>query len=144
MRIWLAVRVIVSEALPPGIRVFALKEGVWVSSVEGALPLATALRAQLVESARLQRAGQGKGLKMDEIYNYLTSPRFGERIQRMVETWQALEEQVASEEPGDEAAMVRAPQATGAHARNDDGDVHRFLGHSSGGRSRKCPGWRWR
>ena len=97
-RVGSQVRVIVSEALPPEIHVFALKEGVWVSSVEGALPLATALRAQLVESARLQRAGQGKGLKMDEIYNYLTSPRFGERIQRMVETWQALEEQIASEE----------------------------------------------
>ena len=97
-RVGSQVRVIVSQALPPEIRVFALKEGVWVSSVEGALPLATALRAQLVESARLQRAGQGKGLKMDEIYNYLTSPRFGERIQRMVDTWQALEEQVASEE----------------------------------------------
>lgn len=91
-------RVIVSQALPAEVRVFGLKEGVWVSSVEGALPLATALRAQLVESARLQRAGQGKELKTDEIYRYLTSPRFGERIQRMVETWEALEQQVASEE----------------------------------------------
>ena len=97
-RVGSQVRVIVSQALPEEVRVFGLKEGVWVSSVEGALPLATALRAQLVESARLQRAGQGKGLKMDEIYRYLTSPRFGERIQRMVETWEALEQQVASEE----------------------------------------------
>lgn len=97
-RVGAHLRVIVSETLPTDIRIFALKEGVWISSIEGALPLALALRSQLIENARLQRAGQGKGLKMDEIYQYLTSPRFGERIQRMVETWKALEEQVNSEE----------------------------------------------
>ncbi len=91
-------RVIVSEALPADIHIFALKEGVWICSIDGAIPLAYALRSQLLEGERLQRVAQGKGLKMDEIYQYLTSPRFGERIQRMVETWQALEKQVDSEE----------------------------------------------
>lgn len=97
-RVGAHLRIIVSEALPPDIGVFALKDGVWVSSIEAAIPLANALRAQLIESARLQRAAQGKNVKMDEIYQYLTSPRFGERIQRMVETWNALEKQVKSEE----------------------------------------------
>ncbi len=93
------VRVIVSKALPKDMSgVFELRERVWVSSVEGAIPLARALRAQLVESARLQRAAQGKGLKMDQIYGYLTSKHFSERIQRMVETWNSLEEQVGREE----------------------------------------------
>ncbi len=97
-RVGAHLRVIVSETLPDDIRVFALREGVWISSIEGALPLALALRSQLIESTRLQRAIQGQGLKMDAIYQYLTSPRFSERIQRMVETWKALEEQVSSEE----------------------------------------------
>ena len=91
-------RVIVSETLPTDIRNFGLKEGVWISNIECALPLALILRSQLIESARQQRAGQGMDLKMDEIYRYLTSPRFGERIQRMVETWTALQKQVDSEE----------------------------------------------
>ncbi len=97
-RVGAHLRIIVSEALPPDIRIFDLREGVWISSLQGALPLARALRSQLIESARLQRAGQGKGLKMDAIYQYLTSPRFGERIQRMIDTWKALEQQVNSEE----------------------------------------------
>jgi len=97
-RVGAHLRIIVSEALPAEVSVFALKDGVWVSSIEGAIPLANALRAQLIESARLQRAAQGKNVKMDEIYQYLTSPRFGERIQRMVETWDALEKQIISEE----------------------------------------------
>ena len=93
------VRVIVSKALPKDMSgVFELRERVWVSSVEGAIPLAMALRAQLVESARLQRAVQGKGLKMDQIYGYLTSKHFSERIKRMVETWNSLEQQVGREE----------------------------------------------
>ncbi len=97
-RVGAHLRIIVSEALPPDIRIFDLREGVWVSSLQGALPLARALRSQLIESARLQRAGQGKGLKMDAIYQYLTSPRFSERIQRMADTWKALKEQVDTEE----------------------------------------------
>lgn len=97
-RVGAHLRVIVSEALPADIDVFALKDGVWVSSIEAAIPLAFALRTQLIESARLQRAAQGKNVKMDEIYQYLTSPRFGECIQRMVETWDALEKQIISEE----------------------------------------------
>jgi len=97
-RVGAHLRVIVSETLPRDVRNFELREGVWISNIDCALPLAMALRSQLIESTRLQRAGQGKGLKMDEIYQYLTSPRFAERIQRMVETWKALEEQVNSEE----------------------------------------------
>ena len=97
-RVGAHLRVIVSESLPKDIRIFGLQEGVWVSSVEGALPLATALRSQMIESTRLQRASQGKGLKMDEVYKYLTSPRFSERIQRIVDTWIAMEEQVNREE----------------------------------------------
>ncbi len=97
-RVGAHLRIIVSEALPPDIRIFDLREGVWISSLQGALPLARALRSQLIESARLQRAGQGKGLKMDAIYQYLTSPRFSERIQRMADTWKALKEQVDTEE----------------------------------------------
>jgi len=97
-RVGTHLRVIVSETLPTEIRNFGLKEGVWVSNLECALPLAQALRLQLIEGTRLQRARQGMGLKMDEIYQYLTSQRFGERIQLMVDTWIALEKQVDTEE----------------------------------------------
>ena len=97
-RIGAHLRVIVSQTLPKDVRNFGQKDGVWVSNIECAVPLAIALRSQLIESANLQRAMQGQGLKTEAIYQYLTSPRFSERIQRMVETWQALEKQVASEE----------------------------------------------
>ena len=97
-RVGAHLRVIVSQTMPTEISNFGQKDGVWVSSIECALPLALALRAQLIETANLQRAMQGRGLKTDALYQYLTSPRFSERIQRMVETWQALQTQVASEE----------------------------------------------
>jgi len=97
-RVGTHLRVIVSKALPADIDVFDLKDGVWVCSIEAAIPLALALRTQLIESARLQRAAQGKNVKMTEIYQYLISPRFAERIKRMVETWDALEKQIISEE----------------------------------------------
>lgn len=97
-RVGAQMRVIVSEALPKDLKIFGMRQGVWVSSIEGALPLAETLRSELVAIAGLQRAEQGKGVKMEEVYRYLASPRFGERIQRMVETWVSLEEQVDKEE----------------------------------------------
>lgn len=97
-RVGAHLRVIVTQAMPKDVNNFGQKDGVWVSNIECAVPLATALRSQLIETSNLQRAMQGQGLKTEAIYQYLTSPRFSERIQRMVETWQALENQVASEE----------------------------------------------
>ena len=62
---------------------------------------------------------QGKGLKMDEIYQYLTSPRFGERIQRMVETWKSRWTGRAVYE----ASMERTTQAT---TKMQDSTIEQF------------------
>ena len=97
-RVGTHLRIIVSETLPADIGTFGLRDGVWICNIECALPLAWALRSPLIESARVSRAGQGRDLKMDVIYEYLTSPQFSERIQRMVETWEELKNQVDKEE----------------------------------------------
>jgi hypothetical protein len=90
--------VIVSVALPDHLDVFDLIDGVWVCSVQGALALARVLRQGLLQSAHLQRAMEGKGDKMETVYLYLTSTGFRDRVQRMIETWDALKSQIDSEE----------------------------------------------
>ncbi len=90
--------VIVSMALPDGIRTFDLLDGVWICSVEAAPALARVLREQLLQITNLQRAMDGQGDKMQTVYLYLTSTDFKDRVGRMVDTWQSLRGQIDSEE----------------------------------------------
>ncbi|NWG17338.1 MAG: DUF2130 domain-containing protein [Chloroflexi bacterium] len=92
------IKVIVSVALPPDIRTFDLVDGVWVCSVESAPAIARILRENMIQIANLQRAMQGKDGKMEQIYHYLISTTFRDRVQRIVETWRSLKEQVDAEE----------------------------------------------
>jgi hypothetical protein len=91
------VMVIVSVTLPEGVSTFDLIEGVWVCSVDAALALAKVLRQNLIQASDLQRAMEGMGDKMEAVYIYLTSPKFRDRIQRIVDTWQMLQGQVVTE-----------------------------------------------
>jgi hypothetical protein len=90
--------VIVSVALPDDVDTFDLIDGVWVSSVDASIALAKVLRSNLVQASNLQRAMEGMGDKMEAVYIYLTSTNFRDRVQRIVDTWQALQDQVTKEE----------------------------------------------
>lgn len=92
------VMVIVSVALPDGIKVFDLRDGVWVCSVETVSALARIIRENLLHVTNLHRAMDGQGTKMEAVYTYLTSMTFRDRVQRMVETWESLKKQIEAEE----------------------------------------------
>lgn len=91
-------KVIVSTALPTDVDTFDLRNGVWVTSVETAIALAGVLRQQLLQVSQIERAMQGKDSKMEQVYFYMTSTTFRDRVQRIVETWEALKSQIDSEE----------------------------------------------
>lgn len=92
------VSVIVSVALPDGVSTFELIDGVWVCSVNAAVALAKVLRQNLLHANNLQQAMKGMDGKMETVYIYLTSTTFRDRIQRIVDTWQSLQDQVTREE----------------------------------------------
>jgi hypothetical protein len=79
------VALIMSEALPKGVETFELIDGVWVAAPRVALPLATALRAALIELGAARAARSGQAGKMELVYDYLTGPRFRHRIEAIVE-----------------------------------------------------------
>jgi hypothetical protein len=77
--------IIVSEALPKDIDSFGLVDGVWVASLKCAIPVAVALRELLLSVAAARVAGEGQQTKMEMIYQYLTGPRFRQRVEALVE-----------------------------------------------------------
>lgn len=97
-RVGADLKVIVSAALPDGIKSFGFEDGVWVSSIESAPALGAVLRQQLLQLYNLKRANIGREGKMEAVYAYLVGEQFRDRVERIVSTWEALRNQVDAEE----------------------------------------------
>lgn len=89
--------VIVSEALPEGVRTFALIDGVWVCSWPCIVGLAAALRVGLIEVGKSKLAVQGQHEKMELVYNYLAGSEFKQRIEGVVEAFITMQSDLDSE-----------------------------------------------
>lgn len=91
------IAVIVSQTLPKGIETFELIDGVWVTHPRAAIPIAMTLRHTLIEVASARQAGEGQQTKMEMIYQYLTGPRFRQRVQAIVEAFSSMQEDLDKE-----------------------------------------------
>src|ERR1017187_266393 len=62
-------------AMPPDIPNSNDVDGIWVSSLACTLPVATALRASLLQLASRRRNAEGQQTKSELVYAYLTGPQ---------------------------------------------------------------------
>lgn len=79
------IALIVSTALPKGVETFDFVDGIWVTKPRYAIPLVIALRQSLIESAKSRLATEGQRTKTELVYQYLTGPRFRQRVGAIVE-----------------------------------------------------------
>jgi hypothetical protein len=91
------IAVLVSQTLPEGIVGFGNKDGVWLATPATAMPLAACLRHTLVEVAIARAAVDGVETKMELVYQYLTGPRFHQRIEAIVDSFQTMQEDLDKE-----------------------------------------------
>lgn len=91
------VAVIVSEVLPKGVATFEMVEGVWVTHPRAALPVAAILRQSLLEVALARKTSEGQQSKTEMVYQYLTGPRFRQRVQAIVEAFSSMQEDLDKE-----------------------------------------------
>jgi hypothetical protein len=91
------IAVIVSQAMPPEVQHFNQVDGVWVSSLSCTLPVATALRATLLQLATQLRSTEGQQTKSQLVYAYLTGSRFRARIEAITERWSEMQKDLAEE-----------------------------------------------
>jgi hypothetical protein len=91
------IAVIISQALPKEVETFGFVDGVWVSDPKVALPLAMSLRQTLIEVASARQASEGQQTKMEMVYQYLTGPRFRQRVQAIVEAFSSMREDLDRE-----------------------------------------------
>ena len=92
-----AIAILVSVVLPEGVSRFGMVDGVWVSDPLSAIPLAAALRQQLVALDRERQSSVGKNEKMEMLYHYLAGTEFKQKIEGIVEAFTAMQDQVNRE-----------------------------------------------
>ena len=83
--------VLISQALPKGIETFDIVDGVWVVHPRATLPVATILRHMLLQMTRVKQVSDGQQTKTELIYQYLTGPRFRQRVEAIVEAFTTMQ-----------------------------------------------------
>jgi hypothetical protein len=93
------IAILVTETLPKGVGAFSadLIDGVWVVHVKAFMALAIALHQHLVDLQAARKAGEGQETKMGMVYEYLTGPRFKQRVQAIVEAFSTMKEDLDKE-----------------------------------------------
>ena len=91
------ISVIVSQALPKDIETFELIEGVWVVHPRVAFPVAVILRQTLLDVASARQSSEGQQTKMEMVYQYLTGPRFRQRVEAIVEAFSVMQDDLDKE-----------------------------------------------
>ena len=89
--------VIVSQALPKEITHFDHLDGIWISSLSCMMPVAVSLRQALLQIAQARRAGEGQETKVQQVYTYLTGPRFKHRVESIVEKFSDMQDDLNRE-----------------------------------------------
>ena len=91
------IAILVSVVMPTDIRRFGQIDGVWVSDPISAIPLAAALREQLVAVNRERALSIGKNEKMEALYQYLAGVEFKQKIEGIVEAFTSMQDQLNKE-----------------------------------------------
>ncbi|WP_424196085.1 DUF2130 domain-containing protein [Ampullimonas aquatilis] len=91
------VSVLVSQVLPKGTETFDVIDGVWVTSPRAVLPVATILRHTLLQVGMARQVSEGQQTKTEMIYQYLTGPRFRQRVEAIVEAFSTMQEDLDRE-----------------------------------------------
>ena len=74
-----------------------LDDNVWLVKPRYVIMLATLLREACVKVSIANRNAEGKDVKVEMIYNYLTGGEFSNRIRYIIESYDEMEKQLATE-----------------------------------------------
>ena len=96
--------VLVTTAMPRGTTDPFMRIGdVWVVSPQVLRPMAETLRVILLEAHKLRQAATGQAEKVEQLYHYLSSARFSQRVRTMLDSFAAMQTDLMAEK----RAMVK-------------------------------------
>jgi hypothetical protein len=89
--------VLVSQSLPKGVETFNTIDGVWVVHPRCVVPVAAILRDTLLQVNLARQMSDGLQSKTEMVYQYLTGPRFRQRVEAIVEAFSSMQEDLDRE-----------------------------------------------
>jgi len=91
------ISILISHVLPEGVETFDVIDGVWVAHPRVIIPIATMLRNTLLEVSTARLINEGQQTKAEMVYQYLTGPRFRQRIEAIVEAFSCMQDDLDKE-----------------------------------------------
>ncbi|MCL2659169.1 MAG: DUF2130 domain-containing protein, partial [Acidobacteriaceae bacterium] len=91
------ISVLVTQALPEGVETFEFIDGVWVTHPRVIAPIAMMLHNTLIEINNARLINEGQQTKAEMVYQYLTGPRFRQRVEAIVEAFSSMQEDLDKE-----------------------------------------------
>lgn len=92
------IAVLVTTVMPRGVTDSFCRVGdVWVVTPQVMRPVAETLRVILLEGQRLKLVNTGRNEKMEQLYNYLSSAQFAQRMRTMLDGFEAMRSDLEAE-----------------------------------------------
>jgi hypothetical protein len=92
-----AIAVLLSDQLPKEVRHAGCIDSIWVTDRVAFVGLAMALRAGLLELARVRRSLVDRRSKEDLVYRFVSGPEFRQRVETIVQTVVAMKRDLEAE-----------------------------------------------
>lgn len=89
--------ILVTQAFPKDMDRFGEKEGIWICGFAEVSSLAHALRSGIVKIYEAQKAQEGKGDKMQMLYDFLTGNEFRGQVEAIMEGFMAMKSSISKE-----------------------------------------------
>ena len=86
--------VIVTETFPSDMERFGEKNGVWICGFNEVKSVSLVLRSLLLKTHSIKSSEENKGDKMELLYSYLTSNEFVQNINRIIENYDTMIQQL--------------------------------------------------
>lgn len=125
--------VLVTVDKPDWLDSFTYKDGVWFSTLQFVIPLAFALRFNLVSINHEKMSGQGKDEKKEILYQYLIGIEFKHRVEAIVEAFSNLQDDLEKEKRWFNAKWGRQEKEIRKvldHTHGMYGDLQGIIGRS--------------
>ncbi len=130
------ISILVTAVLPKWVEKFGLYKWVWLVEWSYALPIAHMLRGQIESMSHLRNSLVSKDDKMEVIYNYLTSARFTDKVENIIDAFRQMQDQVAEERRAFESRWKKREQLLEQVIKNTGG-MYGDLGGMLGGKLEK-------
>ena len=136
LRVNADISILVTAVLPKWVDKFGLYKWVWLVEWSYARQVAIMLRGQIESMSHLRTSLVSKDEKMEVLYNYLTSARFKDKVENIIDAFRQMQDQVAEERRAFESRWKKREQLLEQVIKNTGG-MYGDLGGMLGGKLEK-------